>query len=50
MYQFLNRGKWQDHSWLGYPDRESTWGKKEDINPSIIAAFEAELLLAQDQV
>jgi hypothetical protein len=40
----------QDHNWPGYPDSESTWRKKEDINPGIIAAFEDELLVTQDQV
>jgi Chromo (CHRromatin Organisation MOdifier) domain len=34
--------------WLGYPDSENSWERKKDIDPDIIAAFEAELLLAQD--
>ncbi|KAF2471355.1 uncharacterized protein BDR25DRAFT_342626 [Lindgomyces ingoldianus] len=36
--------------WLGYPDSANSWEKKKDIDPDIVAAFEAELLLAQDQV
>ena len=34
--------------WLGYPDSENSWERKKDIDPDIVAAFEAELLLAQD--
>jgi len=35
--------------WLGYPDSENTWEKRKDIDPGTIAAFEADLLLAQNQ-
>jgi hypothetical protein len=34
--------------WLGYPDSENSWERKRDIDPDIVAAFEAEILLAQD--
>ncbi len=34
--------------WLGYPDSENSWERKKDIHPDIVAAFETELLLAQD--
>jgi hypothetical protein len=33
--------------WLGYPDSKNTWEKRKDID--LVAAFEADLLLAQDQ-
>jgi hypothetical protein len=36
--------------WLGYPDSENTWEKKRDIDPDPVAAFEANLMLAQDQI
>ena len=29
--------------WLGYPVDESTWEKKRDIDPNIVATFEASL-------
>ena|SRR5271155_5200774 len=35
--------------WLGYPNSESTWEKRKDIDSDTVAAFEADLLLAQDQ-
>jgi hypothetical protein len=35
--------------WLGYPDSENTWEKRKDIDSDTVAAFEADLLLAQDQ-
>jgi hypothetical protein len=35
--------------WLGYPDSENTWEKRKDIDPDTVVAFEADLLLAQDQ-
>ncbi|KAL8856250.1 MAG: hypothetical protein Q9178_007137 [Gyalolechia marmorata] len=34
--------------WLGYPDSENSWERKKDIDPDMVPAFEAELLLAQD--
>jgi Chromo (CHRromatin Organisation MOdifier) domain len=34
--------------WLGYPDSKNSWERKKDIDPDTVAAFEAELLLAQD--
>ena len=34
--------------WLRYPDSENSWERKKDIDPDTVAAFEAELLLAQD--
>jgi hypothetical protein len=35
--------------WLGYPNSENTWEKRKDIDSDTVAAFEADLLLAQDQ-
>jgi hypothetical protein len=34
--------------WLGYPDSENSWERKKDIDLDTVAAFEAELLLAQN--
>jgi len=36
--------------WLGYPHSENTWEKKRDIDPDTVAAFEANFMLAHDQV
>jgi hypothetical protein len=36
--------------WLGYPESESTWEKKKDIDPDTIAAYESNLMLGHDQV
>jgi hypothetical protein len=36
--------------WMGYPEDENTWEKKKDIDADAVAAYEASLLLAQDQI
>jgi hypothetical protein len=36
--------------WLGDPENESTWEKKKDIDPDIVSAYEANLMLGHDQV
>jgi hypothetical protein len=35
--------------WLGYPDSENTWEAKKDIDPGIVAAFEAHSSTAHRQ-
>jgi hypothetical protein len=35
---------------MGYPEDENTWEKKKDIDADAVAAYEASLLLAQDQI
>ena len=36
--------------WRGYPNSENLWLKRKDINPDIVTAYEAELMMGSQQL